>query len=192
MTEQVSMTLASDAQLASAVMDAGGAGSPAAEMELCRRFGRRVRLYGRSRLRDGSAVDDLVQRVMLVVLTKLRAGEIRTPERIDSFVLGTARLVTRELVRPRREQLSELADELPCPLSETRPDLLELQRLGECLKGLAERDRAIVALTFFQEQSADEVGEALGMASGSVRVTRHRALLRLRGCMDLGTEEANA
>ncbi len=185
------MALATDAELASAVMGAGAAGSPAAEAELCRRFGRRVRLYGRSRLRDGSAVDDLVQRVMLVVLTKLRAREIRSPERIDSFILGTARLVTREISRPR-EQPAELDAELPCPLSETRPDLLELLRLGECLKGLAERDRTVVSLTFFHEQTADEIGEALGMESGNVRVTRHRALTRLRGCMGLETEEATA
>jgi RNA polymerase sigma-70 factor (ECF subfamily) len=191
MTAQVSMALASDAELASAVMGGGVAGSPAAEAELCRRFGRRVRLYGRSRLRDGSAVDDLVQRVMLVVLTKLRAGEVRSPERIDSFILGTARLATREIARPGA-RFAELDAELPCPLSETRPDVLELQRLGECLKGLAERDRTVVSLTFFQEQTADEVGQALGMESGNVRVARHRALQRLRGCMSLGTQEASA
>ncbi len=54
MTTAISMAQASDAELASAVIGAGLAGSPAAEAELCRRFGRRVRLYGRSRLRDGS------------------------------------------------------------------------------------------------------------------------------------------
>jgi len=191
MTAQLSLARASDAELASAVLGAGMAGSPAAEAELCRRFGRRVRLYGRSRLRDGSAADDLVQRVMLVVLTKLRAGEVRSPERIDSFILGTARLVTREIARPR-EQVAELDTELPCPLSETRPDVLEVQRLGECLKGLTERERTVVSLTFFQEQTADEVGEALGMEPGTVRVARHRALQRLRGCMNLGSEEASA
>jgi RNA polymerase sigma-70 factor (ECF subfamily) len=188
MTTQVSTARASDAELASAVMGGGVAGSPAAEAELCRRFGRRVRLYGRSRLRDGSAVDDLVQRVMHVALTKLRAGQVRSPERIDSFILGTARLVTRELARPRA-QPAELDLELPCPLSETRPDVLEVQRLGECLKGLSERERTVVSLSFFQEQSADEVGLALGMESGNVRVARHRALSRLRGCMSLGTDE---
>ena len=97
MTAHGLMALASDAELASAVIGAGLVGSPAAEAELCRRFGRRVRLYGRSRLRDESAVDDLVQRVMLVVLSKLRGGEVREPHRIDSFVLGTARIVTREI-----------------------------------------------------------------------------------------------
>jgi RNA polymerase sigma-70 factor, ECF subfamily len=88
-------------------------------------------------------------------------------------------------------QPAEFDAELPCPLSEMRPDVLELQRLGECLKALAERERTLVTLTFFQEQTADEVGEALGMESGNVRVVRHRALLRLRGCMSLGSEEAS-
>jgi RNA polymerase sigma-70 factor, ECF subfamily len=181
---------ASNPELASAIIRGGAAGSPAEEAELCRRFGRRVRLYARSRLRDASAVDDTVQRVMLLVLAKLRAGEVHSPERIDSFVLGTARVVTRELSRPS-EQPVELDVDLPCPLAETRPDLLEMQRLGECLKGLAERDRAVVVLTFFQDQSAADVGEALGMQSGNVRITRHRAIARLRSCMGLGAEEAS-
>ena len=188
MSVHVAMALASDAELASAVIRAGAPGSAAAEAELCRRFGRRVRLYGRSRLRDKSAVDDLVQRVMLVVLSKLRGGQVREPDRIDSFVLGTARMVTREMSRPK-EQPVELDAELPCPLAETRPDPLELARLAECLKGLAERERTVVSLTFFHEESADEVGLALGMQAGNVRVTRHRALARLRSCMALGAEE---
>jgi RNA polymerase sigma-70 factor (ECF subfamily) len=181
---------ASDAELASAVMRAGVVGSPAEEAELCRRFGRRVRLYGRRRLRDDSAVDDLVQRVMLVVLSKLRGGEVREPERIDSFVLGTARIVSREMARPREH--AELDEQMPCPLAETRPDPLEVERLAECLKALAERERTVVSLSFFGGQSAAEVGDELGMQPGNVRITRHRALQRLRSCMGLGAQEAQA
>lgn len=184
-------TLASDAELASAVIGAGKQGSPAEEAELCRRFGRRIRLYGRRRLRDDGSVDDLVQRVLLLLITKLRGGEVREPERIDSFVLGTARMVTRELTRVR-ERPAELGEEIPCPLSETRPGPLALDRLGECMKALAERDRTVVSLTFFHEQSAADIGEALGMQAGNVRITRHRALARLRSCMGLGNEEGSA
>lgn len=177
----------SDAELARLVIAAGVSGSAGPEAELCRRFGRRVRLYGRSHLRDDSAVDELVQRVLLIVIGKLRGGEIREPDRIASFILGTARMVSRELVRPR-ERPVELDEELPCPLSETQPDPLAIDALGECLKGLAERERTVVALSFFHEQSAEEVGEALGMQPGNVRVTRHRAIARLRSCMGLGAE----
>jgi RNA polymerase sigma-70 factor (ECF subfamily) len=79
---------------------------------------------------------------------------------------------------------------MPCPLAETRPDLLAMQRLAECMKGLAERERTVVSLSFFVEQSAAEIGDALGMQSGNVRIARHRALARLRSCMGLGSEEA--
>jgi RNA polymerase sigma-70 factor (ECF subfamily) len=193
-SDVVTLTLPSDAELASAVMRGGADGSPPAEAELVRRFGRRVRLYGRSRLRDDSAVDDLVQRVMLVVLVKLRAGEVQAPDRIDSFVLGTARFVTRELSRAgkRDTPLDEDHEGHPFALDDTRADPLAQQSLGACLEALAARDRAVVALTFFHDQSATEIGDALGMQPGHVRISRHRAIARLRTCMGLGAEEVAA
>jgi len=183
-------TLTTDAELAGLVMRAGAAGSPAAEAELCRRFGRRVRLYGRRRLQD-SAVDDLVQRVMLIVLAKLRAGQVEAPERIDSFVLGTARFVTRELSRVGNRE-DPLDQAMPLPLDETRADPLAVQSLNACLESLAMRERAVVALTFFHDQNATEIGDALGMEAGHVRISRHRAIARLRACMGLGAEEVVA
>lgn len=177
----------SDEELARQVIAGGGGTLP--EAELCRRFGRRVRLYGRSRLHDDDAADELVQRVLLLVLRKLRGGEVREPQRIASFVLGTARMVALEMRRPR-EQPMELDEELPCPRADLVPDVLELARLGECLKALPERDRSVVALSFFEDQSAADVGGALNMRPDHVRVARHRAVARLRRCMDLGGEEA--
>jgi RNA polymerase sigma-70 factor, ECF subfamily len=180
----------SDAELASAVTFGGAEGNSAAEAELCRRFGRRVRLYGRRRLQE-SAVDDLVQRVMLIVLAKLRAGQVDAPARIDSFVLGTARFVTRELSRAGGRD-APLDQTMPVPLAETRSDPLALQSLSACLESLAARERSVVALTFFHDQDAAEIGIALGMEPGHVRIARYRAIARLRTCMGLGTEEVVA
>jgi RNA polymerase sigma-70 factor (ECF subfamily) len=55
-----------------------------------RRLAPRVRLYGLRHLRDRHAAADLVQQVLLMTLERLRAGKVREPERIASFVLGTA------------------------------------------------------------------------------------------------------
>jgi RNA polymerase sigma-70 factor (ECF subfamily) len=41
----------------------------------------------------------------------------------------------------------------------------------------------VVVLSFFAEQSGDEVAKALAVSTGNVRVIRHRALARLRACM---------
>ncbi len=53
-----------------------------------------------------------------------------------------------------------------------------------CLQALAERERLVVVLTFFADKSGDEVAKELGVSAGNVRVIRHRALARLRDCMD--------
>jgi RNA polymerase sigma-70 factor (ECF subfamily) len=63
---------------------------------------------------------------------------------------------------------------------------LDADRLAGCLQGLAERERTVVVETFFADRSSDEVATALGISAGNVRVIRHRALARLRECMDGG------
>jgi RNA polymerase sigma-70 factor (ECF subfamily) len=69
------------------------------------------------------------------------------------------------------------AVELPEPLT------LDRDRLAGCLDALAERERSVVALTFFADKPGDEVAKDLGLSAGNVRVIRHRALARLRDCM---------
>src|SRR6476661_114876 len=63
-----------------------------AESELFRRMSPRIRLYGLRHLRDAHAADDLTQQVMLTLLERLRAGRLREPEKLASFVLGTCRM----------------------------------------------------------------------------------------------------
>ena len=65
-------------------------GDGAAETEFYRRLAPRVRLYGLKHLRDAQAASDLVQQVLMLTLERLRAGELRDPERLVSFVFGTA------------------------------------------------------------------------------------------------------
>ncbi len=42
----------------------------------------------------------------------------------------------------------------------------------------------MVVLSFYAERSAGEIGIELGLSPVNVRVLRHRALARLRGCME--------
>jgi RNA polymerase sigma-70 factor (ECF subfamily) len=180
-----------DGALARRIAEAGASPDSAAEAELCRRFGRRVRLYGLRHLRDAQAAADLVQQVLLVTLEGLRAGKLREPERIASFVLGTCRMTVLEIRRGtrRREALLDAwggaaeAFEAPQPLA------LDPDRLAACLESLSERERSVVVLSFFAEKPADEVGVELSLSGGNVRVIRHRALARLRECMGAGEDD---
>ena len=80
---------------------AGGAGDSARadEDELCRRYAHRVFRYGVRHLGAEDRARDLVQEVLLLTIEKLRAGAVREPERIGSFILGAARLAARSLGR---------------------------------------------------------------------------------------------
>jgi RNA polymerase sigma-70 factor (ECF subfamily) len=155
------------------------------ETELVRRYAPRVRLYGLRHLRSPAAADDLVQAVMVVVLEAVRAGTIREPERLDSFVLGTCRHVAvgwRRGEARRQGLLDRFGDALAGAAEDTTP-AIDRERLAGCLGGLPPREQLVINLTFYEDRGADEIADALAMTPGNVRVVRHRALARLAACM---------
>ena len=182
-----------EALLARAIAAAPAGGARDAEAQLYRLLAPRVRRYGQRHLRDDHAADDLMQHVMALAIEKLRAGQIDEPARIVSFVLGACRLSVIDLRRGqqrRDELLQRHAHELPTveqPLLAPRLDHL---RVAHCLERLPERERAVLVMSFYDEQPADAVGRSLGLSAGNVRVIRHRGLDKLRRCVDGGTRAA--
>ena len=174
-----------DAELARRIAAAGAVVDSPAEAELYRRLAPRVRLYGLRHLRDPHAARDLMQQVLLMTLERLRAGKLREPERIASFVLGMCRMVVLEIRRGswRRETLLETYGDTAEAVDVSEPLALDADKLAGCLQALAERERTVVVMTFFADKSGDEVAKELGLSAGNVRVIRHRALGRLRACM---------
>ena len=63
---------------------------------------------------------------------------------------------------------------------------IDYKHLLRCLGNLPERERSVVVLTFCSDTPTEEVAQELGLESGNVRVIRHRALQRLRECLDVG------
>jgi RNA polymerase sigma-70 factor (ECF subfamily) len=176
----------SDADLARTIGTAAPGGARDAEAELYRRLAPRVRLYGLRHLRDVHAAADLVQQVLLMTIESLRSGRVREPERIASFVLGTCRQVVLDRRRGETRR-QELFDRYAAglPLDENpRPAEFDSDRLRACLERLAARERSVVVMSFAAERKADEVAAELGLTAGNVRVIRHRALGRLRACLD--------
>ena len=175
----------SDEALARRIVGSLPGSTDAEEAELYRRFAPRVRLYGRRHLQSDAAADDLAQDVLLLTIERLRAGEVRRPAEIGSFILGSSRMrahSTRRIVR-RREALAarfmETADETAPSFTAS----LDVPRVVACLRGLAERDRLVVLLTFYAEREAPRIAHDLGVSPGAVRAIRHRALAHLRDCV---------
>ncbi len=157
----------------------------AEEAELYRRFAPRVRLYGRRHLRNSVAADDLAQEVLLLTIERLHAGEVRQPEEIGSFILGTSRMMARgeRRVERRREALAARFIEKTVEIAPPSFAALDAPRVAACLRALAERDRLVVLLTFYADRQAVQIAEDLGVSPGAVRTIRHRAMARLRDCV---------
>jgi RNA polymerase sigma-70 factor (ECF subfamily) len=165
---------------------AGAPGSAReAEAQLYRLLAPRVRRYGIKHLRDEQAAADLAQQVLLMCIEKLRAGKLREPERVGSFVFGVCRMMVLELRRGnlRRERLlQQYGEDLAIADAQVEPRFDD-ERVARCLERLAERERTVLILTFYEDKTAGEVADALGLAAGNVRVIRHRGLERLRDCV---------
>ena len=147
-----------DAELARRI----AAGDPEAEAPFCRRFAPRIRLFGLKRLRNEAAAADLVQDVLIVALQKLRAGAVREPERIASFMLGMARQMMLDSMRNsgRRERI---LDEFPIdliPVEEPAAEEPDEARLQHCLQALPERERTRARHDFLRRLSGRRAGHA--------------------------------
>jgi len=180
------MSACEDGVVARAVAATDTDEATAAETELYRRFAPRVRLFGLKHLPDRSSADDLAQQVMLLVITRLRAGEVREPDQIGSFVLGTSRMMVAGQRRGERRRSAiiarvELYEEAVQPTSDFA---LDWMRIAPCLGALRERERTILLLTYYADKSAPEIAAAIGATAGAVRVGRHRALASMRECIE--------
>ena len=155
------------------------------ESELFRVMAPRIRLYGLRHLRDPHAADDLVQQVLIVTLEALRSGRLREREKLSSFVLGTCRMTVLDMRRnaQRKERLLEqFGAESLLPPAAPLPQL-DRDQLAQCVQRLKERERSVVVLSFYDEQTSADVARFLGVSEANVRVIRHRAIHQLRDCM---------
>ena len=174
-----------DAEL---VQRIGSGSDREAEVELFRRMAPRIRLYGLRHLRDEHASDDLTQQVLITTLEALRAGRLREPEKLASFVLGTCRMTLLNLrrgIRRKERLLEQFGADLLAPVQPAMP-CHDHDQLARCVQNLNERERTVVVMTFYDEQTGADVASFLGVSEANVRVIRHRAIHQLRKCMGVG------
>ncbi len=165
-----------------------GSGSDCeAEAELFRRMSPRIRLYGLRHLRNAHASDDLTQQVLIATLGALRAGRLRDPEKLASFVLGTCRMTVLDLRRGaqrKKRLLEQFGAGLLTPAQSSMPQL-DHEQLTRCVQRLKERERAVIVMSFYDERVAADIANFLGVSEANVRVVRHRAIRQLRECMGI-------
>ena len=179
---------ASDEALARRIAGGPAGSTDAEESELYRRFAPRVRLYGRRHLRSAAGADDLAQEVLLLTFERLRADEVQKLEQIGSFILGTSRMMCRSerRITQRREALAARFVDASVETAAPSLSALDAPRVAACLRGLAERERLVLLLTYYAEREAPRIAEVLNLSPGAVRAIRHRAIAHLRDCVTGG------
>jgi RNA polymerase sigma-70 factor, ECF subfamily len=142
---------------------------------------------GRQETVIGSA-DDVAQEVCLAVVSALPHYTIKGLS-FRAFVYGiAAHKVTdafRAIGRNKSEPMAELPDtQLLLDGPEQRVLAAELvERLGGLLHCLTPRQRDVLVLRIAVGLSAEETAKTVGSTPGAVRVTQHRALIRLRAAL---------
>ncbi|MEY9863685.1 RNA polymerase sigma-70 factor (sigma-E family) [Catenulispora sp. GAS73] len=135
---------------------------------------------------DWHQAQDLTQQT----LAKLFVAwpRVRAVEAVDSYARQV--LVRTYIDESRKRRNHELVTaELPDAGTEG-PEIETRLALMAALKQLSPRQRAVVALRFWDDMSVEATAEALGMKANTVKSDTARALAKLKGLLDSSVHQA--
>jgi RNA polymerase sigma-70 factor (sigma-E family) len=129
---------------------------------------------------DRGHAEDLLQTVLAKVYASW--GRIREPQAVEAYVRQA--LVTTATswwrMRARRPE-RPAGDDVPDLGTAARTDEVdERDRLWSALLRLPARQRAVLALRFYEDLSEAQTAAVLGCAPGTVKAHTHQALRRMR------------
>ena len=154
----------------------------AAEEELLQHFKKRVRIMLLARLRDRDAVEDLSQEVLIAILTAVRKGQVREPQKLAAFVHGIARNVVSNHFRTKGLEPASAgidADTLAVDRAEQLEEAERLDSVRRAVAILEPLDREILLLTLVEGFKPGEIARAKGLSPELVRTRKSRALRKL-------------
>jgi len=149
------------------------AGEQGAEEELVQRYSRGVYFVINQSVSDSSVADDIYQDTFRLVLEKVRAGEVREPERLSGFISSMARnLVIDHFRRSARQKAREDATPDP-PIPSPEPS--QLDRLVREEQGLlarrvldslpSGRDRKVLYRFYIADDEKEDICAELGVSA---------------------------
>ena len=143
-----------------------------------------VRALARSLIRDEAAVDDVVQETLMRALDKGPRRREALPAWLRTVVRNIAyKRLRSKSRREYREEVAARSEVLP-PTADLVVRGSALQDLTSAVLDLPEHARQAVFMRYFEGLSPTEIGERLGLPSGTVRMRLHRAILALRRRLD--------
>ena len=157
-------------------------GGRAAETDLVRAFGHRVFSMVRIRTGDSEHARDLTHDILMDVLSALRNGQIRRPDRLPAFVYAIARNHCSRHIRAERRRASEtpLDPNIESTTSADHLETVERKKLFlQALKQLDAADQKILLLALVDGLKPGEIALQLGMNPARLRKRKSRALRKV-------------
>ena len=148
-------------------------GDLSAAEELVQRYSRGVSFVIHQLISDREAGEDIYQETFRLVLEKVRAGEVREPERLSGFISSIARnLVTEQFRRASRRRAREEPDagqSIATPEPNQLDGLLREEQDSLARQVLAslpsDRDRTVLYRFYVADDDKDEICAGLGVTS---------------------------
>jgi len=142
-----------------------------------------------SRVNDRETAREIVQEALLAVLSALRQGRLREPEKLPAFVVGTGRNLINNYLRRRAQRPEPLTlgfeeEDIPSPDPDAGESSLEKEERTDVVLGALQElkpvDRGILFLTLARGMNPRDIAVEMGLKPETIRLHKTRALSRLR------------
>ena len=164
------------------------AGHSAAEEEVVRRYKQGVAIIIDQIVRSPSVTEDVSQDTFKIVLTKVRRGDLREPERLSGFVCSVARNAAIDHIRRLRHLKNQEgicnAEQIPDPAPSQLDEVLK-QEKAEVVRQLInelkkKRDRDLLLRYYIAEEDKDKICTDLGLTRAQFNNVIFRATARFK------------
>lgn len=168
-----------------------GGGDRAAESELIAQYGRGVRLILLKRTGDPQLANDLCQDTFVVILRKLRAGELRNSDSLAAFISQTAVNISIQYFRKEKRYVhsSDGIIGLHAAHNDRKEEKLDNQTTRVMLEDVlgqmaVVRDREILRRFYLGDDDKESICRDLQLTSAHFDRVLFRAKQRMREVID--------
>lgn len=148
----------------------------------------RVYAYVAYRVGDGPDAEDITSETFERAL-RYRASFNGSRGEVGAWLIGIARRCVADAAGRSLATLEEVPDQETLAHDESVVRRLELRA---AVSRLDLRDAELIALRYAADLTARQIGDLLGLKTNAVEVALHRALARLRECLDNSDDSASA